>query len=195
METGTGKKILLLVIVIVFICAMLTVAAMAVHIIPAGTTASILNFFTGGAILIRIFVGIAAVLLAAFAIVLYVEICTESHDGAKNIPIGISGETDNMFVSCSTVDNMVEKFVSSNSCVNKAVCRVSDVDINGITLQLKLEVMEGTGMVQLCSGIRSNVVQLIGDITGAKVKDVVISVVSVAEAKKNRSGNNERRLN
>lgn len=195
METGTGKKLLLFAFVIIFMCTMLLIAAMAVHIIPAGTTATISSFFVKGALLLRILVGIAAFLLAIFAFVLYVKICAGRRDGEKNIPIGMTGEADNMFISCSTVDNMVEKSVCSNSSVNKVNCRVSDIDINGITLYLKLEVMEGVGMVQLCSEIRSNVIKLIGDITGVNVKDVVISVVSVAGTKRNRSVNNERRLN
>lgn len=195
METGIGKKLLLFVFVIIFMCTMLLIAAMAVHIIPAGTTASIASFFVEGAVLLRILVGIAAILLAVFALVLYIKVCAGRRDGEKNIPIGITGEADNMFISCSTVDNMVEKSVCASSSVNKVNCRVSDIDINGITLQLKLEVMEGTSMVQLCSEIRSNVIKLIGDITGVNVKDVVISVVNVAETKRNRSGNNERRLN
>lgn len=195
METGTGKKLLLFTFVIIFMCTMLLIAAVAVHIIPAGTTAAISSFFVEGTVLLRILVGIAAILLAIFAIVLYIKVCAGRRDGEKNIPIGITGEADNMFISCSTVDNMVEKSVCSNSSVNKVNCRVSDIDINGITLQLKLEVMEGASMVQLCSEIRSNVIKLIGDITGVNVKDVVISVVSVAETKPNRSGKNERRLN
>lgn len=195
METGTGKKLLLFAFVIIFMCTMLLIAAMAVHIIPAGTTAAISSFFVKGAVLLRILVGIAAFLLAVFAFVLYIKICAGRRDGEKNIPIGMTGEADNMFISCSTVDNMVEKSVCSNSSVNKVNCRVSDIDINGITLYLKLEVMEGVGMVQLCSEIRSNVIKLIGDITGVNVKDVVISVVSVAGTKRNRSVNNERRLN
>lgn len=195
METGIGKKLLLFAFVIIFMCTMLLIAAMAVHIIPDGTTASIASFFVEGAVLLRILVGIAAILLAVFAIVLYIKVCAGRRDGEKNIPIGITGEADNMFISCSTVDNMVEKSVCASSSVNKVNCRVSDIDINGITLQLKLEVMEGASMVQLCSEIRSNVIKLIGDITGVNVKDVVISVVSVAETRRNRSGNNERRLN
>lgn len=195
METGTGKKLLLFAFVIIFMCTMLLIAAMAVHIIPAGTTAAISSFFVKGAVLLRILVGIAAFLLAIFAFVLYIKICAGRRDGEKNISIGMTGEADNMFISCSTVDNMVEKSVCSNSSVNKVNCRVSDIDINGITLYLKLEVMEGVGMVQLCSEIRSNVIKLIGDITGVNVKDVVISVVSVAGTKRNRSVNNERRLN
>lgn len=195
METGTGKKLLLFAFVIIFMCTMLLIAAMAVHIIPAGTTATISSFFVKGALLLRILVGIAAFLLAIFAFVLYIKICAGRRDGEKNISIGMTGEADNMFISCSTVDNMVEKSVCSNSSVNKVNCRVSDIDINGITLYLKLEVMEGVGMVQLCSEIRSNVIKLIGDITGVNVKDVVISVVSVAGTKRNRSVNNERRLN
>lgn len=195
METGIGKKLLLFAFVIIFMGTMLLIAAMAVHIIPAGTTVAISSFFVEGAVLLRILVGIAAILLAVFALVLYIKVCVGRRDGEKNIPIGITGEADNMFISCSTVDNMVEKSVYSNSSVNKVNCRVSDIDINGITLQLKLEVMEGTSMVQLCSEIRSNVIKLIGDITGVNVKDVVISVVNVAETKRNRSGNNERRLN
>lgn len=195
METGTEKKLLLFAFVIIFMCTMLLIAAMAVHIIPAGTTAAISSFFVKGVVLLRILVGIAAFLLAVFAFVLYIKICAGRRDGEKNIPIGMTGEADNMFISCSTVDNMVEKSVCSNSSVNKVNCRVSDIDINGITLYLKLEVMEGVGMVQLCSEIRSNVIKLIGDITGVNVKDVVISVVSVAGTKRNRSVNNERRLN
>lgn len=195
METGTEKKLLLFAFVIIFMCTMLLIAAMAVHIIPAGTTATISSFFVKGALLLRILVGIAAFLLAIFAFVLYIKICAGRRDGEKNIPIGMTGEADNMFISCSTVDNMVEKSVCSNSSVNKVNCRVSDIDINGITLYLKLEVMEGVGMVQLCSEIRLNVIKLIGDITGVNVKDVVISVVSVAGTKRNRSVNNERRLN
>lgn len=195
METGTEKKLLLFAFVIIFMCTMLLIAAMAVHIIPAGTTATISSFFVKGALLLRILVGIAAFLLAIFAFVLYIKICAGRRDGEKNISIGMTGEADNMFISCSTVDNMVEKSVCSNSSVNKVNCRVSDIDINGITLYLKLEVMEGVGMVQLCSEIRSNVIKLIGDITGVNVKDVVISVVSVAGTKRNRSVNNERRLN
>ncbi len=195
METGIGEKLLLFAFVIIFMCIMLLIAAMAVHIIPDGTTASIASFFVEGAVLLRILVGIAAILLAVFALVIYIKVCAGRRDGEKNIPIGTTGEADNMFISCSTVDNMVEKSVCASSSVNKVNCRVSDIDINGITLQLKLEVMEGASMVQLCSEIRSNVIKLIGDITGVNVKDVVISVVNVAETKRNRSGNNERRLN
>lgn len=195
MEKGTGKKLLLFAFVVIFMCTMLLIAAMAVHIIPVGTTAAISRFFAQGEVLLRILVGIAAFLLAAFALVLYIKICAGGHDAEQNIPIGIPGEADNMFISCSTVDNMVEKSVCSNNSVNKVNCRVSDIDINGITLQLKLEVKEGVNMVGLCSEIRSNVIKLIGDITGVKVKDVVISVVSVSEIKRSRSGNNERRLN
>lgn len=195
METGIGKKLLLFAFVIIFMCTMLLIAAMAVHIIPAGTIAEISSFFVEGAVLLRILVGIAAILLAVFALVLYIKVCAGRRDGEKNIPIGITGESDSMFISCSTVDNMVEKSVCASSSVNKVNCRVSDIDINGITLQLKLEVVEGANMVQLCSEIRSNVIKIIGDITGVNVKDVVISVVNVAEIKRNRSGNNERRLN
>lgn len=195
MNTGTGKKLLLFVFIFIFMCTMLVLAAMAIHIIPVGITETIASFFADGAILLRILVGIAAVLLAATALVIYIKAYTGRNDEEKNIPIGLSGESGNMFVSCSTVDSMVEKSVRSNGSVNKVNCRVSDVDINGITLQLKLEVMEGASMVELCSEIRSNVIKLIGGITGVNVKDVVISVVNVAETRQNRSGNNERRLN
>lgn len=195
MEMGTGKKFLLFAFIIIFMCTMLLLAAMAVHIIPAGTTETIASFFVDGAVLLRILVGITAILLAFFALVIYIKVCAGRCEGEKNIPIGITGEADNMFISCSTVDSMVEKSVCSNSSVNKVNCRVSDIDINGITLQLKLEVMEGASMVQLCSETRSNVIKLIGDITGVTVKDVVISVVNVAGTRRNRSGNNERRLN
>lgn len=194
MENSTKKGLSLFVLIFMFVCAMLLIAAMALHIISPVFAEKLANFFTNGTIALRILVGLIAVVIAGLVLVFNIRICIGNRDKERNIPLGMMGETDNAFVSCSTVDTMVEKCVRMNSSVKKCECSVSDIDINGITLNLKLEVVEGISMVKLCYELRQKIIELLSSTIEVNVKDVIIAIVNTTATKQNRSGNNERRL-
>ncbi len=194
MRNDTGKKILLFIFTLVFICAMLWLAASAFHIISPGVFGAIADFLMNGSPFLRILLGIISALIAIISLVLVISSDRKAKDAGRNIPICGTGENgENAFVSCSAVDALVEKQVRQNKSVKKVECRVSDIDIEGIKLNLKLEVLEDANMVRLCSELQTQIADQISGITGVKVRDIVISIVGTVST--NKSTSIERRVN
>ena len=69
-----------------------------------------------------------------------------------------------------------------NKAVRTADCVVSDADISGITLKLRISVIENSNMVEVCSEIRKSISELITATVGVNVNDVIINIFNTIPA-------------
>ena len=178
MRTNARKSVLLLIFVLILSCSMLFLAASVFHIISPDASLDIADFLINGSVVLRIL----AIAVAVLPILSFVRTGRNDNDAGKSIPLNIGNSADNAFVSCSVIESLSERMAKINKAVRTADCVVSDADISGITLKLRISVIENSNMVEVCSEIRKSISELITATVGVNVKDVIINIVNTIPA-------------
>ena len=173
MRTNARKSVLLLIFVLILSCSMLFLAASVFHIISPDASLDIADFLINGSVVLRILIGVIAIA---------VRTGRNDNDAGKSIPLNIGNSADNAFVSCSVIESLSERMAKINKAVRTADCVVSDVDISGITLKLRISVIENSNMVEVCSEIRKSISELITATVGVNVNDVIINIFNTIPA-------------
>lgn len=182
MRTNARKSVLLLIFVLILSCSMLFLAASVFHIISPDASLDIADFLINGSVVLRILIGVIAIAVAVLPILSFVRTGRNDNDAGKSIPLNIGISADNAFVSCSVIESLSERMAKINKAVRTADCVVSDADISGITLKLRISVIENSNMVEVCSEIRKSISELITATVGVNVKDVIINIVNTIPA-------------
>ena len=180
MRTNARKSVLLLIFVLILSCSMLFLAASVFHIISPDASLDIADFLINGSVVLRILIGVIAIAVAVLTILSFVRTGRNDNDAGKSIPLNIGNSADNAFVSCSV--SLSERMAKINKAVRTADCVVSDVDISGITLKLRISVIENSNMVEVCSEIRKSISELITATVGVNVNDVIINIFNTIPA-------------
>lgn len=182
MRTNARKSVLLLIFVLILSCSMLFLAASVFHIISPDASLDIADFLINGSVVLRILIGVIAIAVAVLTVLSFVRTGRNDNDAGKSIPLNIGNSADNAFVSCSVIESLSERMAKINKAVRAADCVVSDVDISGITLKLRISVIENSNMVEVCSEIRKSISELITATVGVNVNDVIINIFNTIPA-------------
>lgn len=182
MRTNARKSVLLLIFVLILSCSMLFLAASVFHIISPDASLDIADFLINGSVVLRILIGVIAIAVAVLTVLSFVRTGRNDNDAGKSIPLNIGNSADNAFVSCLVIESLSERMAKINKAVRTADCVVSDVDISGITLKLRISVIENSNMVEVCSEIRKSISELITATVGVNVNDVIINIFNTIPA-------------
>ena len=182
MRTNARKSVLLLIFVLILSCSMLFLAASVFHIISPDASLDIADFLINGSVVLRILIGVIAIAVAVLPILSFVRTGRNDNDAGKSIPLNIGNSADNAFVSCSVIESLSERMAKINKAGRTADCVVSDADISGITLKLRISVIENSNMVEVCSEIRKSISELITATVGVNVNDVIINIFNTIPA-------------
>ena len=182
MRTNARKSVLLLIFVLILSCSMLFLAASVFHIISPDASLDIADFLINGSVVLRILIGVIAIAVAVLPILSFVRTGRNDNDAGKSIPLNIGNSADNVFVSCSVIESLSERMAKINKAVRTADCVVSDAYISGITLKLRISVIENSNMVEVCSEIRKSISELITATVGVNVNDVIINIFNTIPA-------------
>ena len=182
MRTNARKSVLLLIFVLILSCSMLFLAASVFHIISPDASLDIADFLINGSVVLRILIGVIAIAVAVLTVLSFVRTGRNDNDAGKSIPLNIGNSADNAFVRCSVIESLSERMAKINKAVRTADCVVSDVDISGITLKLRISVIENSNMVEVCSEIRKSISELITATVGVNVNDVIINIFNTIPA-------------